>query len=243
MTVAFGRNNKNKKISRFIALVGWRSIQLHPEAVWSVPVDNCPWKLKINWEVPDEIRLCELPVWNRLYGFNFFIIQFITEWFDSAFEGQSLLHLSTKWITTKVTKFWAIPGQDPESLLTCRQNWKTGKERDILFFSLELLVHSLNESRVQWPCSTFKSGTWALSIPVPMHLYIKTLQQSLRRSVPCMFYLKMSNIIRWIMLLLSALQAILGWDLNCFFKLKYYCIQPFHAIKCYFPSTHQIRIA
>ena len=31
-------------VSGSVALIGCRSIQLHPEAFWSVPVDNTKWK-------------------------------------------------------------------------------------------------------------------------------------------------------------------------------------------------------
>lgn len=40
-------------VTRSVALIGCRSVQLHPEAFWSAPVDNATWKSKMNSEVPE----------------------------------------------------------------------------------------------------------------------------------------------------------------------------------------------
>ena len=42
-------------VTRSIALIGCRSIQLRPEAFWSMSVDSAPWKSKMNWEVRDQV--------------------------------------------------------------------------------------------------------------------------------------------------------------------------------------------
>jgi hypothetical protein len=82
---------------------------LRPEAFGFAPVNNRKW-WSMNWEVPDEYAFANFrAVWNQLHAFIFFIIPSITEWFDSAFEGQSLLHSSTKCITPKVTNWNSGP--------------------------------------------------------------------------------------------------------------------------------------
>ena len=35
-------------IAHFVALIGCRAIQLHPETFWSAPITNFPWKSKMN---------------------------------------------------------------------------------------------------------------------------------------------------------------------------------------------------
>ena len=38
----------------FVALIGCKYIQLHPEEFWFVPLVNAPWNWKRNREVPHE---------------------------------------------------------------------------------------------------------------------------------------------------------------------------------------------
>ena len=50
-------NNQGGRVTHFVALLDYRSIQLLLEAFWSAPVDNTIWKWTINREVPDNMNL------------------------------------------------------------------------------------------------------------------------------------------------------------------------------------------
>ena len=47
------QDSGNWCVTRSFAPIGCWSFQMHPDSFWSAPVDNVPWKSKMNGEVPD----------------------------------------------------------------------------------------------------------------------------------------------------------------------------------------------